>query len=140
MRMDASLYASESKGRRPLFIVLFAIGAALLAFGILGGAPWIWYLPVGFFALVSGWQLVANPVSGARLTASSLLLHSGRWRREVDVAVIEKLSITAWSDGPPSLRLILRDGSDEPIPHMCIERRDEFLAALATLGVPIERT
>lgn len=137
--MDSVLFEHAEQGRNWVMKLLLAIGVAFVFFGILGGAPWFWYLGAGLFVLMVGWRVLANSPSGSRLTPQLLRVYAGGWQREMPLREINKVVLKDWVDGPPDVAAILKGGESVSIPIQCIGRSRTFVAALELAGIAIDR-
>jgi hypothetical protein len=137
--MEKPLYRYEETGRSWLSIAILAFGCVFLAGGLIHGAPWYWYLPVGFFVAAIGWQVLSNPLSGLELNRERLVAYCGSWRQELDLAGIRRIETRMWTDGPPTVTAILQDSREVVIPHSCIGNLDALGRELAALGIPLKQ-
>ena len=137
--MDQLIFQHAEGERNWLSVAFLLIGIVFITFGVLGDAPAIWFVGPGLFVAGAGWLVFKNEKSGAKLTGTQLLLWSGRWRRDLSLAEIAKIQLKEWVDGPPEIAAELNGGELVSIPFRCIGQTNEFIAALRTLKIEIEK-
>lgn len=98
-----------------------------------GGAPWFWFLPIGFALAGAVWLLAANPQSGCVLTKDALHFYALDMRRTVALSDIAAMDVQRWSEGPDSVTLILRSGERIAVPSTC--GGSALVAALDRAGI-----
>ena len=118
-------------------LVGFAISIGMFAFGLYYGAPWYFLAPVALCTVLFIWQWIGNQVSGSEVTAQTVRLFVGQKETIVPVANIRAVRITQWSDGAPSVSLLLHEGPLVSVSTLCAD--GQFITVLNELGVPQEK-
>ncbi len=135
--MSAAAYYHRAAGRRMATLIALAAATCFLVFAALYNAPWWFYPPVLLAFAPAAWAVLSNPQSGMRLNAQQLTFFSGSWSRSVGVTEVASISITDWSEGPPTATINLKDGSGFDVPLMCLPLREIFVCELRAHGVSV---
>ena len=138
--MTETEYIYEENSRRPLTIAALALGLAAAVFAAKLNAPWWLYLPVGGYIVMCGWMVLFNRKSGMRLQGTDLSFYSGSLSRSIPCATISAVRVSRWSDGAPTITLMMKDGKGEQVPGMCFGNWREFTAALNARGIAEDQT
>lgn len=128
-------YSHTRAGRRPVTILALTVSIGFLAFGAAYGAPWWWYPPALFAALLAGYAALCNPQSGICLDQRQLCVFSGAWQRTVALADLRSISIDDWSEGPPTATAHLKDGTSFAIPSLCLPKKAVLIDVLQHFGI-----
>ena len=118
-------------------LVGFAVSIGMFAFGFYYGAPWYFLAPVALSTALFMWQWIGNQVSGSEVTADAVRLYVGQKETIIPMTNIRTVRVTKWSDGAPSIRLILHEGADVSI--SALHADGQFITVLNELGVPQEK-
>jgi hypothetical protein len=131
-------YHYEEQGRRPAVVAVMAVSVFMGALGASYNAPWYFFAPVAFAGLMAAIIFISNKRSGMALSGDSLRLFSGAWSRTFNVDEISRVREHRYSDGQPSLILLMHNGSSERIPGVCFGASVPLLNALRARGIPVE--
>ena len=115
----------------------FAISIGMLAFGFYYGAPWYFLAPVALSTALFMWQWIGNQVSGSEVTAQTVRLFVGQKETVVPVANIRAVRVTQWSDGAPSVSLLLHE--EPSVSVSALHADGQFITVLNELAVPQEK-
>ena len=118
-------------------LVGFAVSIGMFAFGFYYGAPWYFLAPVALSTALFMWQWIGNQVSGSEVTADAVRLYVGQKETIIPMTNIRTVRVTKWSDGAPSIRLILHEGVDVSV--SALHADGQFITVLNELGVPQEK-
>lgn len=130
-------YHHHEKTRRPATYVWTALFAGVLLFAFFNNAPWYFMLPVLFGLSLLVWAIIVNRKSGMNLNGSSLTMFSGKWQKAITFSDITCVKIKHWSDGAPSIDIVMKNAKPERVPHNCFGSAKELSDALAARGIPV---
>jgi hypothetical protein len=134
------VYQYEENSRRPSALIGLFLSCTILGVTYFYQAPWYFFAPTASCAAMLLWAVIANRVSGMQLTETKLMMHAGKWRQSVFVSEIAVVNIKEWMEGPPTITLSMKDGSDISIPDYCIGSSKNFTAALSKSNIPTQIT
>lgn len=131
-------YTYEQQGRRAIVGFAAVLGFGMAAFGAALEAPWYFVAVPGVSALMALAIFVQNRHSGMRLEGDTLTLFSDRWRHVIDVREIRAVRVTDWSDGQPSISLVLKEAPPYRLPGYCFGSAQELSQAFRHRGIIVE--
>lgn len=124
---------------KAVVIVLTGIWAALFAAWYwLEAAPWVLAI-LGAFTLPALYDLAANPVAEAKLSAQTLTWQAGRSSGEVALARIHHVRLDTRLDLSVRATIVLTSGVKLRMPYPCTPPHLAFEAALQSAGVTVTR-
>lgn len=130
-------YVFEQQGRRPIVILAAVIGLGMAGVGIHYGAPW----PFTAIALVSCLMATAiiwqNSRSGMRLEGTMLMLFKDQWRHVLEADTIQRVRVTHWTDGQPSIWIECVGAPPYRLPGTCFGSATQLTAAFRARGIPV---
>lgn len=116
---DDTLYHYRAQFQRILALLIFLVACGMAVGGWAGGAPWLWFGPIGL-ALAGGlWLLVVNPERGCRLTRDTLHVTNGGKKSSVALSDVVSMRVQSWTEGADDIDLFLRSGETFPIWGAC---------------------
>ncbi len=127
------LYTYHLSGRRLATGFALGVTLVLLATASYYGAPWFFYAPVGFAAVMLVWAIIRNPKSGVVVSAEALRFFHASNAEHVLIADIASMTVHRWSDGPDTVMLLLKSGRTVHIPSLCAD--SQLAPILRMLGV-----
>lgn len=131
-------YVFEQQGRRPIVFVAALIGLGMAGIGIHNGAPW----PFTAIALVSCAMttavLLKNSRSGMRLEGNRLMLFKDQWHHELAADTIQRVRVTHWTDGQPSIWIECAGAPPYRLPGTCFGSATQLTAAFRARGIPVD--
>lgn len=133
------VYSYREKGRRPATYLAAVVFLFVFGAGVYHGAPWYFCLPVVVGGAMIFYLLVKNPVSGVVVQPDALVLSAWERPQSIRVAEIEKVEIISWSDST-DMNVHLKSGETIRAFAGDIPPTEPFRAALAQVGVPLERS
>jgi hypothetical protein len=131
-------YHYQEQGRRPAVVLVFVVSVLMTALGATHGALWYFFVPVVLAGLMSAIMFISNRRSGMAISGSSLHFFSGSWARTFEIDEISCVREHRYSEGQPSITLLMHNGSSERIPGMCFGASVPLLDALKSRGIPVE--
>jgi hypothetical protein len=133
--MKPLIYAYEESTRRPAVLFAFAAAAFMVGLGAFKASPWWFLYPMLLLTLSIAWLIIIDRRSGCVLSQTSVKFYAGKWSRDLSSADVRSHEVNEWSDGPPSVQLVLKDGTRYACPQMCLGPAKQFCEALEDIGI-----
>jgi hypothetical protein len=133
----SSDYSYVERSRRPVTIAAAALCLAMFCVGIAYQAPWYFLAPIILSGAMTFVMIVTNRQSGMNLAGNILHVYSGKWNEQILVDDIAQMQLTRWTDGAPSVVMVLKNSVRMSIPGQCFGSAKDLSEALASRGVLI---
>jgi uncharacterized membrane protein YbhN (UPF0104 family) len=130
-------YIYSQQERRPATLAWLALSIAGMAVAVSHDVPWLYLTPVALTVLMTLVAVTVNQKSGMSLSGERLTLFAGRWRHDMPAAQIQSVHVERWSDGAPTIELMVAGASPVTIPGYCCGSTDDLLQALASRNIAI---
>ena len=87
-------------------------------------------------AVLIGWMMIANPITGIRIDNEALTLNAWRRPREIPLHEIDHLRVTDWTD-ECDIVIVYRDGREEGTHAADMPDPDTLAEVMALHGIPV---
>jgi hypothetical protein len=132
-----TVYTHTCQGRRLTTWIGLVIGGSVTPLALMEAEHWYLGVPPALAALMCGYAVIRNPVSGMRLDADSFSYFSNNRHQSIACAEIDRVRIESWTDSD-TVTLVRKGGDAEILPSLALPNTAALTAALSAHGIPVE--